>query len=104
MTAYCNQYILEPYREEFLAFIHNKDVLCIQTQAVFRIAVIHIKDYKTETGPRTCMAAGTGDMDYRPILKFAKEKKPFIHATLENTKPENAQQALEFLRNLENSL
>lgn len=68
------------------------------------IAVIHIKDYKTETGPRTCMAAGTGDMDYRPILKFAKEKKPFIHATLENTKPENAQQALEFLRNLENSL
>ena len=68
------------------------------------IAVIHLKDYKTETGPRTCMAAGLGDMDYRPILKFAKEKKPFIQATLENTKPENAEQARLFLKSLEESL
>ncbi len=68
------------------------------------IAVIHIKDYKKETGVRTCMAAGLGDMDYRAVLKFAKEKKPFIHATLENTKPDNAQQAVEFLKKLEESL
>ena len=68
------------------------------------IAVIHLKDYKTETGPRTCMAAGLGDMDYRPVLKFAKEKKPFIHATLENTRPENARQAREYLKQLEESL
>jgi sugar phosphate isomerase/epimerase len=50
------------------------------------------------------MAAGLGDMDYAPILKFAKEKKPFIHATLENTKPDNARQALEYLRQIEESL
>ncbi|MBO7703781.1 MAG: sugar phosphate isomerase/epimerase [Solobacterium sp.] len=68
------------------------------------IAVIHLKDYKKETGVRTCMAAGLGDMDYRPVLKFAKEKKPFIQATLENTKPDNAEEAREFLRKLEESL
>ncbi len=68
------------------------------------IAVIHIKDYKRETGVRTCMAAGTGDMDYRSILKFAKEKKPFIQATLENTKPENARAALAYLRSIEESV
>jgi sugar phosphate isomerase/epimerase len=68
------------------------------------IAVIHLKDYKKETGVRICMAAGLGDMDYRPVLKFAKEKKPFIQATLENTKPDNAEEAREFLRKLEESL
>ncbi len=68
------------------------------------IAVIHLKDFKAETGVTSCMAAGLGDMDYRSILRFAKEKKPFIHATLENTRPENAQQALEYLRQLEASL
>ena len=68
------------------------------------IDVIHLKDYKTETGPRTCMAAGLGDMDYSAVLKFAKEKKPFIHATLENTKPENARSALVYLKGVEESV
>lgn len=68
------------------------------------IMVIHIKDFKKETGVTACMAAGLGDMDYTPILKFAKEKKPFIHATLENTKPDNAEQALAYLRSVEESL
>ncbi len=68
------------------------------------ISVIHLKDYKKETGVKTCMAAGLGDMDYREILKFAKEKKPFIHATLENTKPENAINALAYLKKIEESV
>ena len=68
------------------------------------IDVIHLKDYKTETGPRTCMAAGLGDMDYSAVLKFAKEKKPFIHATLENTKPENARSAPVYLKGVEESV
>ena len=29
-------------------------------------------------------------MDYTEIVKFALENKPFIHATLEDTKPETA--------------
>ena len=43
-------------------------------------------------------------MDYSAVLKFAKEKKPFIHATLENTKPENARSALVYLKGVEESV
>ena len=35
-------------------------------------------------------AAGLGEMDYTALMKFMKEKKPYIHATLENTSPDNA--------------
>ena len=31
-------------------------------------------------------------MKYEAVLKFIKERKPYIHVTLENTKPENNQQ------------
>ena len=38
-----------------------------------------------------------GEMDYTEILKFMKARKPFIHATLEDTKPENNQAAKNFI-------
>ena len=53
-------------------------------------AVIHLKDYRPEQGMIRSMAAGTGQMDYRQILKFAQTQKPYIQATLEDTTPENA--------------
>lgn len=37
-------------------------------------------------------------MDYTQVLRFAKHEKPFIHATLENTSPENAQACRELLQ------
>lgn len=36
------------------------------------------------------VGAGTGEMDYTSIMRFIKQEKPFIYATLENTVPENA--------------
>lgn len=54
------------------------------------IAVVHIKDFVVEGNIVRSVGAGLGEMDYRPLLKFMKEKKPFIHATLENTTPENS--------------
>jgi len=36
--------------------------------------------------------------DYRTILRFAKEQKPYVFATLENTTPENAVQCLQYLQ------
>lgn len=68
------------------------------------IAMIHLKDYKVENGELTCMAPGLGDMRYDEVLKFAKERKPFIQATLENTKPDNAEASLHFLKELEGKL
>ena len=34
------------------------------------------------------------------IIRFIKEKKPYIHTTLENTTPENAVQAKAYIQKL----
>lgn len=65
------------------------------------IAMIHLKDYKVKDGELECMAPGLGEMRYEEVIKFAKERKPFIQATLENTKPDNAKEALHFLQEIE---
>lgn len=61
------------------------------------IAMIHLKDFTVEDGKMIACAAGNGMMNYDAILKFAKKHKPYVHATLEDTKPENAVQAKEFI-------
>ena len=61
------------------------------------ICMIHLKDAVNKGDKLEYMACGLGDMDYGRIVKFANEKKPFIHATLENTKPENAVAAREHI-------
>lgn len=70
------------------------------------IAVLHIKDFDMVDGNLVSMGAGLGMMDtsYDPILKFAKENKPFIHATLEDTVPTNAKQCLEYIKNRYNNV
>ncbi len=61
------------------------------------VAVVHIKDYVVKDGKLEYVAAGNGQMDYTAIMKFIKERKPYIHTTLENTVPENAVQAKEHI-------
>ncbi len=61
------------------------------------VAVVHIKDYVVKDGKLESVAAGNGQMDYTAIMKFIKERKPYIHTTLENTVPENAVQAKEHI-------
>ena len=46
------------------------------------------------------MAAGQGIMDYSDLIHFMKKDKPYIHATLEDTVPENAVAAREFMERL----
>ena len=36
--------------------------------------------------------------DYSTILRFAKQEKPFVFATLENTTPENAVACRQYLQ------
>lgn len=64
------------------------------------IAVVHIKDFAVKDGSLVSVAAGTGGMDYTQIIRFLKEKKPYIHVTLENTVPENAEAARRYIQNL----
>ena len=65
------------------------------------ICMIHLKDCVLEENGVKSMACGLGEMDYTSIAKFAKEYKPFIHATLEDTKPDNAVKAREFIQEIE---
>lgn len=64
------------------------------------IAVVHLKDFVREGEELRACAAGTGEMDYAPILRFIKARKPYIQATLENTCNENAEEAREFIEGL----
>lgn len=68
------------------------------------IAVVHLKDFVREDGDLRALAAGTGEMDYTSILRFMKDRKPYIQATLENTTNENAVAAREFLQRLYDEL
>ncbi len=52
-------------------------------------AMVHIKDFRVEGGKLVSVGAGLGQMDYAALMKFIKEKKPFMHVTLENTTPED---------------
>ena len=61
------------------------------------IAVIHLKDCAVRDGKLLSMGCGQGEMDYTSILKFIKERKPYIHATLEDTRPENNQRVKHFI-------
>ncbi len=64
------------------------------------VAVVHIKDFVVENGQLVSVAAGTGEMDYGRIVRFLKERKPYIHVTLENTTPENATCARRHIQDL----
>lgn len=64
------------------------------------IAVVHLKDFIVRDGELVSVAAGTGEMDYGRIIRFIKERKPFIHVTLENTVPENAATARAYIQHL----
>lgn len=64
------------------------------------IAVVHIKDFRVENNELVSVAAGTGEMDYDEIIRFIKKEKPYVHVTLENTNPENAVGAREYIQGL----
>ena len=65
------------------------------------VCMIHLKDAVLEGDSVKYMACGLGEINYDSVIKFALEKKPFIQATLEDTKPENAVAAREFIQNIE---
>ena len=67
-------------------------------------ATVHLKDFVREGDELRSIAAGTGEMDYTRILRFMKERKPHIQATLENTTNDSAETSREFLQRLYDGL
>ena len=64
------------------------------------VAVIHIKDYIVENGRVCSVGAGMGQMDYSSLMQFIKRRKPYIHATLEDTTPQNCLQCKEYIESI----
>lgn len=64
------------------------------------IAVVHIKDFDVKDGRLLSMGAGLGRMDYSALIRFMKYRKPFIQATLEDTRPENNVQCRDYIQKL----
>ena len=64
------------------------------------IAVIHAKDFVIENDTIKSVAAGKGLFHYEPLMKLIKEKKPYIHVTLEDTNPENVFEAKGYLEEI----
>lgn len=65
------------------------------------IAVLHAKDFYVENGDVKATAPGvTGNTDYSAIIAWQKEKKPYLQATIENSKPDNAVKARKYLESL----
>ncbi|MBQ7678519.1 MAG: sugar phosphate isomerase/epimerase [Butyrivibrio sp.] len=64
------------------------------------VAMIHLKDcLPGDPGTQNVKSVpcGKGELDYTDILRFARDRKPWIQATLEDTKPDNAVAAREFI-------
>ena len=85
---------IENYQNQVEIVEHAIDVLGAD------VAVIHIKDYIVKDNELVSVAAGTGEMNYDALIRFIKERKPYIHATLENTNPDNAVWAREYIQGL----
>lgn len=65
------------------------------------IVLLHAKDYQEENGEIVAYAPGsTGNLDYTNIIKWQQNNKPFLQATIENSTPENAIMARNFLQSL----
>jgi len=64
------------------------------------VAMVHLKDFVVEGDKLVSVGAGLGQMDYSDVIRFMKTRKPFIHATLENTTPENNVQVKNFIQKL----
>lgn len=96
------QIIFDPVNLLDISNYQNRDAMIAEAIEVLGddIAMIHIKDFVVEDGKLKSVAAGTGEMDYTQIVRFIKERKPYIHVTLENTIPENAVSARMYIQSL----
>lgn len=66
------------------------------------IAVLHVKDFVIKDGKLISVPVGQGQCHWERIMPYMKKEKPYMHATLEDTKPENAVEALHYIQDVYN--
>jgi len=98
------QIIFDPVNLLYPGNLDKQDEIIEQAFELLKddICVIHCKDYKLdeEKNELVSIPSGQGGFHYPLLVKKIKEHKPFVHISLENTKPENAIATREFLENL----
>ena len=80
------QIIFDPVNLLDISNYQNRDVIIEEAIELLGddIAMVHMKDFVVQDGKLVSVAAGTGEMNYEKIIRFIKERKPYIHVTLEN--------------------
>lgn len=61
------------------------------------VAVLHVKDFVIKDGRLVSVPVGQGQCHWYRIMPYMKREKPYMHATLEDTEPDNAVAALNFI-------
>lgn len=62
------------------------------------VAVLHVKDFVIKDGKLISVPVGMGQFHWDRVMPYMKKEKPYMHATLEDTKPENAVGALHHIQ------
>lgn len=100
------QIILDPVNLLGIENYENREAVIDEAIELLGVdtAMVHIKDFVVENNDLKSVAAGTGIMKYDRLLSFMKKNKPFIHATLEDTNPQNAAFARKYIQDIWDSL
>lgn len=64
------------------------------------VAVLHVKDFVIKDGRLISVPVGQGQCHWDRIIPYMKKEKPYMHATLEDTKPDNAVAALNYIKGI----
>lgn len=64
------------------------------------VAVLHVKDFVIKDGKLISVPVGQGQCHWDRIMPYMKKEKPYMHATLEDTKPDNAVAALNYIKEI----
>ncbi|PNV62661.1 sugar phosphate isomerase/epimerase [Clostridium sp. chh4-2] len=65
-----------------------------------RITMVHIKDFVLENGRPKFAHVGEGMFNYKPVLKYLKENKPYVTMLLENSNADRYHSDVEYLQKI----
>jgi L-ribulose-5-phosphate 3-epimerase len=62
-----------------------------------RVVAVHAKDFTVENGTLRSVRTGQGQLDYTPITRFLKERKPFIDVLLEGASENTVEECARYI-------
>ena len=98
------QVIYDPVNYLSACNFKNQDEIIKEAFELFgdRMVVLHAKDFIVENDKISTVAAGTGELNYKLILKLLKERKPFINIILEDIKEVDMDESMKLITEIYN--